>query len=153
MLQKIKAYIQQNNMLEDCPRVIVALSGGADSVCLLLVMNELKEEFGYELAAIHVNHCIRGQEADADEAFCVELCRKNNIDLTVIKKDVTALAKEWHMSVEEAGRKVRYDAFNAALEEGMGRIAVAHHMNDNAETILFNMARGSAMAGVVGIRP
>lgn len=153
MLQKIKAYIQQNNMLSGCKKVVVALSGGADSVCLLLLMKEFQGEFGYELCAVHVNHCIRGQEADDDEAFCMELCRRNNIGFTAVKKDVTALAGQWHMSVEEAGRKVRYDAFNDILGDSDGRIAVAHHMNDNAETVLFNMARGSAMSGLVGIRP
>lgn len=152
MLHKIRAYVQQNNMLTDCRKVVVALSGGADSVCLLMVMKELQKEYSYELVAVHVNHCIRGKEADADEKFCVELCKNNDIKLNVVKEDVIALSKEWHMSVEEAGRKVRYDAFYKELGTKKGVIAVAHHMNDNAETVIFNVARGSNISGIVGIR-
>ncbi len=152
MLQRIRDYVKLHNMLEKQQKVVIGLSGGADSVCLAVVLKEMQQEYGYILKAVHVNHGIRGAEAKADEAFCREFCSKNNIQLTVVEKDVPALAGQWHMSVEEAGRKVRYEAFYEALGDGVGRIAVAHHKNDNAETVLFNMVRGSDVGGLSGIK-
>ena len=105
--ESVKRYMDSYDMLTAGGRVVVGLSGGADSVCLLLVLKRL----GYEVHALHVNHMIRGGEADRDESFVRELCEREGIELTVVRKDVPALAKELHMSEEEAGRHIRYEAF------------------------------------------
>lgn len=153
MLQRIRAYAVQNHMFDGVDKVVVGLSGGADSVCLLLALEKLQPEFGYELMAVHVNHKIRGAEADRDENFCRKLCEEKNIIFQVVTRNVPDYASKNHMTLEEAGRILRYEAFASAIEGYVGKIAVAHHKNDNAETVLFNMARGSALSGLVGIRP
>lgn len=152
MLQRIRDYVKLHNMLGEQQIVVIGLSGGADSVCLAVVLKEMQQEYGYTLKAVHVNHEIRGAEAEADEAFCREFCSRNDIQLKVVNRNVPSLAGQWHMSVEEAGRKVRYEAFYEALGDAVGRIAVAHHKNDNAETVIFNMVRGSDVGGLSGIK-
>ncbi len=167
--ESVKRYMDSYDMLTAGGRVVVGLSGGADSVCLLLVLKRL----GYEVHALHVNHMIRGGEADRDESFVRELCEREGIELTVVRKDVPALAKELHMSEEEAGRHIRYEAFEELATElgesgkaGLGeigksvvggknavKIAVAHNKNDLAETVIYNMIRGSSLQGIAGIRP
>ncbi|MCR4845259.1 MAG: tRNA lysidine(34) synthetase TilS [Eubacterium sp.] len=159
--ESVKRYMDSYDMLTACGRVVVGLSGGADSVCLLLVLKRL----GYEVHALHVNHMIRGGEADRDESFVRELCEREGIELTVVRKDVPALAKELHMSEEEAGRHIRYEAFEELAtqlgESGKAvvgnknavKIAVAHNKNDLAETVIYNMIRGSSLQGIAGIRP
>ncbi len=152
--ESVKRYMDSYDMLTAGGRVVVGLSGGADSVCLLLVLKRL----GYEVHALHVNHMIRGGEADRDESFVRELCEREGIELTVVRKDVPALAKELHMSEEEAGRNIRYDAFEELAtqlgERGKAvKIAVAHNKNDLAETVIYNMIRGSSLQGIAGIRP
>ena len=159
--ESVKRYMDSYEMLTAGGRVVVGLSGGADSVCLLLVLKRL----GYEVHALHVNHMIRGGEADRDESFVRELCEREGIELTVVRKDVPALAKELHMSEEEAGRHIRYEAFEELATQlgGSGKavvgdknavkIAVAHNKNDLAETVIYNMIRGSSLQGIAGIRP
>ena len=152
--ESVKRYMDSYDMLTAGGSVVVGLSGGADSVCLLLVLKRL----GYEVHALHVNHMIRGGEADRDESFVRELCEREGIELTVVRKDVPALAKELHMSEEEAGRHIRYEAFEELATQlgGSGKavkIAVAHNKNDLAETVIYNMIRGSSLQGIAGIRP
>ena len=166
LLEEVQSYMDSYHMLSHGGQVVVGLSGGADSVCLLIVLLRL----GYEVEAVHVNHMIRGAEADRDESFVRRLSEKLGIKLTVIKKDVPKLAKEMHMSEEEAGRYIRYEAFKekaeylsqkSASEEGTDgadgagsvKIAVAHNKNDLAETVIYNMVRGSSLQGLAGIRP
>ena len=152
--ESVKRYMDSYDMLTAGGRVVVGLSGGADSVCLLLVLKKL----GYEVHALHVNHMIRGGEADRDESFVRELCEREGIELTVVRKDVPVLAKELHMSEEEAGRHIRYEAFEELATQLGGsrkavKIAVAHNKNDLAETVIYNMIRGSSLQGIAGIRP
>jgi tRNA(Ile)-lysidine synthase len=132
--------------------VVVGLSGGADSVCLLLILKEACKETGVTLVAVHVNHGIRGEEANRDEAFCKRLCEENNIVFKAYKFSVPDIAKEQKLGLEEAGRMVRYQSFYEAAGEN-GVVAVAHHQNDQAETVLFNIARGSRLKGAVGMMP
>ncbi|MBR6627033.1 MAG: tRNA lysidine(34) synthetase TilS [Lachnospiraceae bacterium] len=140
-------------MLEPYDKVVLGVSGGADSVCLLFVLLEYAREIPLELSVVHVNHGIR-QEAEQDAAFVRELCDKHGPAYFQENADVAALAKEWHMSEEEAGRIVRYRAFErVAKETGATKIAVAHNSNDNAETLLFHLFRGSGIRGLGGIRP
>ncbi len=154
MINKVKQYIKKYKMLEKGDQIIVGVSGGADSVCLFHVLLELRREYGLTLYVIHVNHGIRGEEALRDEEHVRELCKKENISFTSVHKDIPALAKEGRMSLEEAGRKVRYEVFNQYLiAYKCNKIAIAHNKNDNAETILFHMFRGSALAGLTGISP
>ncbi len=160
MFNKVKAYVKKHNMLSEGDIVVTGVSGGADSVCLLLVLSELKKEIPFRLLAVHVNHLIR-KEAYKDEEFVRDLCNKLDVPFFLIKKDVEAIAKELKISTEEAGREVRYSAFEqimqregADLPAGGGRkIAVAHNLNDRAETMLFNLFRGSGLSGLSSIRP
>ena len=130
--------------------VVVALSGGADSVCLLYNMLSLWER-GYieTLTAIHCNHGLRGEEADRDEKFCKDLCDKLKIHLYCEKIPVTEYAKEHSLSLEEAGRNLRYKTFEKYRMGG--KIATAHNKKDNAETVIFNLIRGTSLAGMGGI--
>lgn len=148
-LQNIRQYIAKNEMLHSGDTVAVGISGGADSVCLLLILKELVVNQGLTLRAVHVHHGIRGAEADRDEEFVRRLCEREQIALVVVKRDVPKLAKEWNMTVEEAGRKVRYDAF----QENGNVVAVAHNRRDQAETVLFHLFRGSALRGMSGMKP
>ena len=130
--------------------VVVALSGGADSVCLLYNMLSLWER-GYieTLTAVHCNHGLRGEEADRDEQFCKNLCDKLKIHLYCEKIPVMEYAKEHSLSLEEAGRNLRYKTFEKYRMGG--KIATAHNKKDNAETVIFNLIRGTSLAGMGGI--
>lgn len=157
--QKVLQYMKQQRMLKTGEHIVVGLSGGADSVCLLLVLVELREEYQLTLHAVHVNHQIRGMEADDDEAFSIELCKKWDVPYRVVTENVPALAKSAGITEEEAGRNVRYQAFThfaETLEQGKKvagkvKIAVAHHKNDQAETMLHHLCRGTDVAGLAGI--
>ncbi len=152
MISKIKKYINEKNMLEYGDSVVVGLSGGADSVCLFRILVSLREEYGLILYAVHVNHGIRGGEAECDEHFSESLAEKYDVPCTVYRYDVPSLSRKWKMTEEEAGRRARYEAFEAERERrGAACIAVAHHKNDQAETILFRMCRGTGIKGMIGI--
>ena len=153
---KVYEYINEFDMLEANDKIVVGLSGGADSVCLLLVMDKLLNESGMpqRLVAVHINHHIRGKEADEDETFARNLADKLGIVFEVYHKDIKAMARELGVTVEEAGRKFRYECFNdAAKKHSCNKIAVAHNKNDLAETVIFNMVRGSGIKGLSGIAP
>lgn len=154
MMKKIEQFIKKNHMIENGDRIIAGISGGADSVCLLFVLLELRKKYAIDIIAVHVNHCIRGEDALADERFTVDLCKKYNVKCKVFRKEVESIAKNRKQSVEEAGRDVRREAFVEVLKKERGtKIAMAHHQNDNAETFLMNIARGTGLKGLGGIRP
>lgn len=132
--------------------VLAAFSGGADSSCLLLLLRDWCLAHGIELTAAHVNHMIRGEEADRDETFCRERCRELGIPLSVLREDVPARAKERGMGLEECAREVRYAYFDE-LTGGRGLIATGHNATDNLETVLFRMLRGTGLRGLCGIPP
>lgn len=148
VLQTIYKY----NMIDKGDKILAAVSGGADSVCMLHILNRLKSDLGFELACAHVNHGLRSEAADSDEKFVKNLCKKLGIKCYTKHEDVGALAKECHMTVEEAGRKVRYDFF-AELKEKycFCKVATAHNKNDNAETVLMRIIRGTGIDGLSGI--
>ncbi len=149
-LRKIKTYIGAHRLLNEGQRVIVALSGGADSVALLHVLRQL----GYASEAVHCNFHLRGEESMRDEQFVRSLCERLNVPLHVVDFDTTEYAATHHVSIEMAARDLRYDYFHkVATEEGITAVAVAHHLNDSAETFLLNLMRGTGINGLRGIRP
>lgn len=141
-------------MLESGDIVVVGVSGGADSLCLLNVLYRLKEELSIQLYVVHINHCLRGSEADLDEEFVTQYAKKLNLRIFTRKIDVKEYAKSHKMTLEEAGREVRYSFFEeVSLEVQANKIAVAHNINDHVETFLFNLIRGTGMEGLKGIEP
>lgn len=154
MMKKAQAFIEKYHMLRNGDRVIAGISGGADSVCLLFVLQGLRETYDIDVVAVHVNHGIRGDTARRDEKFVQELCRTHHIRCEVYHENVELTAKKRKQSLEEAGREVRREAFVRTLERyGGTKIALAHHQNDNAETLLMNLARGTGLKGLGGIQP
>ena len=153
--EKTEAYIRKHFLLAPGEHVICALSGGCDSVCLLLAISQLSERLGLRgVSAIHVHHGIRGKEADRDEAFCRALCERLGIPLEVRHEDVPAFAAQNGESLEEAGRKRRLVLFGKAARALSGaKVAAAHHLDDQAETVLMNLIRGSGPAGLAAMRP
>lgn len=152
MLQKkVFEYIEENQMLQPGESVVAGVSGGADSVCLLLVLLEWRERYGLNLTVVHVHHGMRAA-AEEDARFVEELCREKDIPFVLERADVPALALQWNCGSEEAGRRFRYEVFErAAGERGADRIAVAHNRNDLSETMLFHLFRGSGIKGLAGI--
>lgn len=154
MYDRIRDAMERYHMAEQGEHILAAVSGGADSVCLLCVLSRLRETMGFVLEAAHVHHGLRGEEADRDQARTEELCRLLDVPLTVVRKDVRAYAKEHRMSLEESGRVLRYQALEQiAAERGCGKIALAHHMDDQAETILYHLTRGTGLRGLSGMQP
>lgn len=152
MRNRVEAAISRYRMLEGANKVCVALSGGADSVALLCVLNELKQALGIELSAVHINHCLRGDESERDEQFVRQLCLQKGVPLTVHRFDVAALSDERGQSIELAARNIRYGVFDSITADGT-LVATAHTVSDNLETVLINMARGTGVKGVGGIPP
>ena len=152
MYRKFVEFIKKNELLKQNEKIVVGVSGGADSVCLLLLLCKLQEEMSFDMTVVHINHGIR-KEAALDAAFVENLCREKNIPFVLESFSVNELAKEWNMSSEEAGRKVRYETFHKILGKEGGKIVVAHNQNDVAETVLFHLFRGTGSVGLTGIRP
>jgi len=148
MLNKVKALIEKYNLFEDFEDVSVALSGGADSVCLLYVLCELREEFSLNITAIHVNHMLRGDESDRDQEFVKKLCERLSIPLTICSADVKDYAQKNGESIELAARNLRYELFK---QHSKGLVATAHNAGDNLETVILNITRGTGLKGLGGI--
>lgn len=151
MKYKVVKTINEHNMLKENDKVLVALSGGADSVCLLNILIDLKEKYSLSIYAAHLNHCLRGQESNRDEDFVKKLCKSKGIKLFVKKIDINSLAKKEKTSIELCGRNERYNFFKEIAEEKKCKIATAHTASDNVETLLFNISRGSSLKGISGI--
>lgn len=148
--QKVSKYIHRHHLLKHDGRYIVALSGGADSVALLCILDAL----GINISAAHCNFHLRGEESNCDEQFCVDLCQKMGIPLSRIHFDTQEYAQLHKVSIEMAARDLRYRYF-AQLAEDLEAdgICVAHHRDDNVETLLLNLLRGSGIDGLAGIAP
>lgn len=145
--------IDKFQMIKPGQRVIVALSGGHDSLCMLYVLNELKNIRKFSLCAAHLNHSFRS-EADSDEEFVKELCKSLGIESYTKKVDVLQYSKEHKISFETAGREVRYAFFEGLMEKIPGSItATGHNANDNAESFIMHLLRGSGLTGLTGIKP
>lgn len=152
MEDRVRQFMKEHQLVNRGDRIAVGVSGGADSVCLLYLLNAFKKLFEFELYVVHVNHGLRGKEAEEDEAYVREICHKLGLHFHAYHIDVAKLSHSFGMTLEEAGRKARYDAF---LEECRAlccnKVAVAHHMNDTVETILFHLIRGTGIQGLTGI--
>ena len=146
-LKQVKDNIDRFSMLEEDENVLVGLSGGADSVALLLSLYKL----GYKVKACHLNHCLRGDEADRDEYFCKNLCDKLNIELVIKRENIAEYAKSSKQSIETAAREIRYKFFDD-VSNGC-KIATAHTASDTIETMIFHLARGTGLTGLCSIPP
>ncbi len=151
MREELIRMIRQEDLIPAGARCLCALSGGCDSVSLLLLLSELREEKDLTLCAVHVNHGLRKAAAE-DEAFCIDLCQKLRVPLAVFREDAAAFAAQAGLSVEEAGRKLRYERFlQTARDLGLDCVLTAHQRDDQAETVLFNLFRGAGLSGLCGI--
>lgn len=151
--QRVMAYCRTHRLFDPGDGVVLGVSGGADSVCLLFMLHRLRMELAISLYVVHVNHRIRS-DAEGDAAYVEQLCRELNIPFTLVEADVQDIARRQGCSTEEAGRQVRYEAFEREMERRKAqKIAVAHHAGDRAETLLFHLFRGTGLAGLCSIRP
>ena len=150
MLRRVSTYIRQRGLLQKDKPVLVALSGGADSVSLLDVLLQA----GYTCVAAHCNFHLRGEESNRDEAFVRDLCKQMNVELEVTDFDTIEYTRTHEVSIEVAARELRYRWFDEmARKHGCQAVCVAHHQNDQAETILLNLKRGTGIRGLAGMRP
>ncbi len=154
MIMDIRRVLTDNGLFRPGDSVLVALSGGKDSVFLLHALVRLREELSLgRIGAVHVNHRLRGAESDGDEAFCRDLCNSLHIPLFVERANIKYLALLWKLSLEETGRQVRYAVFDqVSRKQGFDKIATAHTLDDQAETILFRLVKGCGLEGIMGIR-
>lgn len=151
MRDKVIRTIVQYGMLQKGDAVLVGLSGGADSTVLLHILCSMREDWGLTVCAAHLNHCLRGTEADRDEAFCRSLCRQLNVPFAAEKADAAGEAKRSGESVEQCGRRLRYAMFEREAGKQGAKIATAHTLSDHVETVLLNLTRGTGLRGLVGI--
>lgn len=150
MLNKVKTYIDTHKLLRPDGRYIVGLSGGADSIALLLILKEL----GYYVEAAHCNFHLRGKESQRDEEYCINLCKEQDVKLHLTHFQTTEYAESHKVSIEMAARTLRYNYFEALRQDiGADAVCVAHHRDDSVETVLLNLLRGTGLRGLMGIRP
>ncbi len=151
MINKVRATINDKSLITSGDKVLVALSGGADSVTLLSVLLKLSKEMNFSLCVAHVNHNIRGDEALRDEKFVRDLCDRLGVELFVKSVDIPKLSKERGESEELCGRNVRYEFFSELSKELAAKVATAHTLSDSEETMLYNIARGTSLHGLCSI--
>lgn len=150
--EKVIRFISSHSLIEKDDKVLVALSGGPDSVFLLHFLNKFKKKYKIKIGAFHLNHKLRGKDADADERFCRQLCIKFKVNYYSSEKDVDKFAKEKKVSVEEAGRIIRYNLLtDISKKHNYTKIATAHIQEDNTETVFLNLIKGSGLTGMSGI--
>lgn len=151
LIDIIDKNIQKYNLIQKKDKLVIGVSGGPDSIMLFTALLKLKEKYDFEFVVAHINHMIR-KEAIVDENLVRKLCAENNIELHVLTIDVLNEAREQKISTEECGRNIRYEFFNKLLKDSNAKkIAVAHNLDDNVETILMNMIRGTGLKGLGGI--
>ena len=153
LLKAVQATVKKYNMFENADKITVALSGGADSVVLTHALYCLRGLYGYELSAVHLNHNLRGEESMRDELFVRDFCEKLNIPLTVYSEDIAAGAKAVKRGVEEYARARRYALFGELCDKIGSKLCTAHNADDAAETLIFNITRGSGIAGLCSLKP
>ncbi len=143
--------IRKYNLIHNKDKIVIGVSGGPDSICLLHILNEIKQEFDFEICVAHINHMIR-KEADEETEYVKEFCKKLGIECYIKRIDVTKVAHNLKRGTEETGRNIRYEFFEEILQKtNSNKIATAHNNNDKIETILMNILRGSGSNGLKGI--
>ena len=149
--EKVRKTIREFNLIEKNDSIVVGVSGGPDSMTLLSILLKLKEEFHLKIYVAHVNHMLR-ENAIKDEEYVKEFCEKNNIEMFIKKANISEIAQKEKIGLEEAGRNIRYNFFEEVLKNTKSnKIAIAHNLNDKAETIIMNTLRGSGVSGLKGI--
>ena len=152
-MERVIDFIKQNNMIKSGEIIGVACSGGRDSICLLHFLNSIKSEIDCEVVAVNVDHGIRTTSA-LDTEFVMQFCKDNHIRAYKFKAEALKVAKEEKLTIEQAARKVRYGIFETVIKKGLvDKIALAHHLNDQAETVLLNIVRGAGLNGAKGMEP
>ena len=150
---KVIDTIKKFQLINNGDKIVIGVSGGPDSMCLLTILKELREEFEFEIVVAHINHMIR-KEAKDDENYVKDYCKNNNIEFYSKSIEVEKIANNEKKGTEETGRKVRYEFFEEVLKKtNSNKIAIAHNKNDKAETIIMNVLRGSGISGLKGIEP
>ncbi len=153
-IRKIAQFVTETQMIVAGDLLVAGLSGGADSNCLFYVLLELQKRIDFQFVGVHVHHNLRAEEADGDQHHVEEICAAHEVPLYVISKPVRAVAAERKMSIEEAGRAVRYEAFEQVRAAvGGTKIALAHHQDDLAETMIHHLVRGTGIAGLCSLKP
>ena len=155
MKQKVIETIRKYNLIEDGDKIVLGVSGGPDSISMLNILKEIKEEqiIKFEIYVAHINHMIR-EEAIDDEKFVEDYCNRNNIKCYIKRIDIIKIANDMKIGTEEAGRNARYNFFEEILKEtNSNKIAIAHNKNDKIETIIMHLLRGSGLSGLKGIEP
>jgi tRNA(Ile)-lysidine synthase len=138
-------------MFQGTNKILVGVSGGSDSVCLLHFLNTCEKTHNVQVSAVHINHCMRGSEADRDENFVREFCQKIGVPFYLEKIDIPKISSETKTGIEECGRNMRYRIFNNIAEKSEAKIATAHTLSDSIETVFLNMIRGCSINGICGI--
>ncbi len=153
LLDTVRKTIEENALIKKGDTVLCAVSGGADSICLLYVMQALKDEYDLTVYVANINHLIRGEESDRDSNFVKSVCKAADVKCFYREYDVKSISKERKLSEEECGRILRYEFFSEISDSlGGAKIATAHNLNDNAETVIFRLIRGSSAQGISGIK-
>ena len=152
--ERFREYIDREKLIRPGQTIVIGLSGGADSVCLFNLLSDISRDYDISMVSVHVHHGIRGDEADRDAEFAEEISKKNGAEFVLCRVDAPAYAKEKGLTLEEAARILRYrELERVADEKNADAIAVAHHKDDQAETVLMNLFRGTGATGLAGIRP
>lgn len=150
--EKVFRFIEEHNLIKKGDKILVALSGGPDSIFLLRFLLKYKRKYRIEVGSMHINHMIRGKEAERDEKFCARLCEQFAVNFHTAKRDVPSYAKKNKISIEEAAREIRYQELGKVRKKfGYDKIATAHTCSDNAETMFLNLIKGSGLKGLSGI--
>ena len=154
MKQKVKETIKKYNLINSGDRIVLGVSGGPDSIAMLDILRQLRDEIKFEIYVVHINHNIRGKDADEDEEYVKKYCENYNIKCFSKKIDVPTIAQNEKIGTEEAVRKVRYEYFDEILQKtNSNKIGIAHNKNDKVETIIMHLLRGSGVSGLRGIEP
>lgn len=153
-MEKVINYVKKHKMIRPGEHLVAGISGGADSVCLFFILFQICVTFSCHFSVVHINHNLRGDEAKRDESFVEQLCKRYGIPFRAVQVQVKELAKERGISLEEAGRIARYQAFETYCREYHGdKIVLAHHENDLAETMIHHLARGTGISGLCSLQP
>jgi tRNA(Ile)-lysidine synthase len=152
--QSVLETIRESRMMASGDRVGVAVSGGADSVALVCLLESLRDELGITVLVVHLDHCLRGEDSKADADFVADLARSRGLEFVLAREDVAAAARQNGWNLEDAARRLRYEFFHRVMDEGRAtRVAVAHTADDQAETVLAHLLRGTGLTGLAGIYP